>query len=85
MAVTALLAGMKVLLSMRDTIRDLTTVVGSNTSNPPTGLIGEVRRMNAKVESHHEWLVRSGLDRRASERQQAEEQYQHRQQQVEGR
>lgn len=66
----AIVTGVRVLLSMRDTIRDLTRVVGQ--AYPPTGLIGEVHEMKMRVETHHEWLVRSGLDRPTSDDRRAE-------------
>lgn len=50
-----ILTFLKIFLSMRDMIRDLTTVVGKD--NPPSGLVGEIRTVRTQQSLHHEWLV----------------------------
>lgn len=51
-------------VKLRDQLRDLVRAVG--THEPPTGLIGQVRELTDRQEQHHEWFIRSGMDRRRS-------------------
>lgn len=59
-------AFIKMFLMLRDTLRDLVRMVG--TDQPRTGLIGKMGDIQDQVNDHHTWLVRAGLDRRARDR-----------------
>jgi len=50
-----IIAFIKMSMSFRDAIRDLTKAVGSK--NPPEGLLGDMEHTKAAVSRHNDWLV----------------------------
>lgn len=53
-------AFVRVFMTVRDSLRDLSTAVGH--AEPPSGLIGDVRAIQAEQQQQREWLIRGGLD-----------------------
>jgi len=51
-----IIAFLKVFLGTRDVQRDLITLVRQNTA--------DIERIDGRVEYHHEWLIRNGMDLR---------------------
>lgn len=57
---------LRVLITTRDNLRDTLKDVG--TRQPPTGLFQSFNELQETVDQHHDYFVRSGLDRRQQER-----------------
>lgn len=55
------LAFFKVFVTIRDSLRDLTSAVGK--TDPPSGLLGDVHHIEREQQQHREWLIRAGLDK----------------------
>lgn len=52
-------AFLKVLLLVRDGLRDLARSVG--TTNPPSGLLGDMLEVKGDIRQQREWLIRAGV------------------------